>query len=228
MSATAWNRVGGAMGIPFVIAIIVTIALTGNSPDDGSSDEKILDYYASHSNRVKDITTFFVIVVGLLLLVWFVGHVHAVLRAASDDGGRASSIAALSGGLFIALLTVSACAFSAVSPVISDAGDRFTLDPNTFRLLNVVGFLAFFAAFTLGSAFAFAIGIVAWQTGILPRWLAVASFLGGLGGLLSGLFIPIVVYVAWILLLSVYLAFRPAAAAEQAQPAPPTSAMTTP
>jgi len=223
VSTTAWKRVSGAMGIPFVIAVIVTIALAGNAPDDQSSDEKILDYYASHSNRVKDITTFFVIVVGLLLLVWFVGHVHAVLRAASDDGGRASSIAGVSGGLFIALLTVSACAFSAVSPVISDAGDKFTLDPNTFRLLNVVGFLAFIAAFMLGSAFAFAIGVVAWRTGILPRWLAAASFLGGLGGLLSGLFIPIVVYVAWILVLSGYLAFRPDGAA-QIQPAPPAPA----
>jgi hypothetical protein len=210
MSASAWTRVSGAMGIPFVIAYLVTIALTGDTPDDQSSDEKILDYYASHSNRVKDITTFFVIVVGLLLLVWFVGHMHRVLRSAEGDDGRAAGIAAVSGGLFIAVLAVAACVFSAVSPVISDAGDKFTLDPNTFRLLNVVGFLAYIAAFMLGSAFAFTIGVVAWQTGVLPRWLAVVSFLGGLGGFLSGLFIPSFVYLAWILVLSVYLAFRPA------------------
>lgn len=220
MSASAWTRVGGAMGIPFVIAYILTIALSWNTPDDGSSDEKILDYYASHGNRVKDITTFFVVAVGLLLLAWFVGHLYGVLRSTEGEGSRAADIAAVSGGLFIALLGVSACVFSAVSPVITDAGDKFTLDPNTFRLLSVVGFLAYMAAFMLGAPFAVAVGIVAWRTGILPRWLAVVSFLGGLGGVLGGLLFPTVVYVAWILVLSVYLAFRPVGAEQPPSVAP--------
>ncbi len=224
MNASVWTRVSGAMGIPFVIAYVVTLALTGNAPDDGSSDEKILDYYASHSNRVKDITTFFVIVVGLLVLIWFVGHVHRVLGAVEGDSGRAASIAAISGGLFVAILGVSACIFTAVSPVVSDAGDEFTLDPNTFRLLNVVGYLAYITAFMLGSAFAFVVGAVAWRTGALPRWLAVVSFLGGLGGLLSGLLIPSFVYVGWILVLSAYLAFRPTDIPEPAAPPAPGAA----
>jgi hypothetical protein len=52
MSDSAWSRVSGAMGIPFAIAFVLGLALSGNSPDDTSSDQTIMDYYASHSHRV--------------------------------------------------------------------------------------------------------------------------------------------------------------------------------
>jgi hypothetical protein len=208
MSGSAWSRVSGAMGIPFAIAFVLGLALSGNSPDDTSSDQKIMDYYASHSHRVRDITTFFVLVVGLVFLVWFVGYLRELVRSAGGD--RAAGIAAISGGLFAGVLAVSASVSFAFSVVISDAGDKFTLDTNTFRLLSVVGFLTYIGAFMLGSGLAFAVGVVAWRTGVLPRWLAVVSVLGGLGAFLSAaLFVPSIVYVAWVLVLSVYLALRP-------------------
>jgi hypothetical protein len=211
MSASAWTRVSGAMGIPFVVAFVVGLVLSGNSPDDTSSDQTITDYYASHGHRVRDITTFFVVVVGLVFLVWFVGHLQALLRSAEGGSGRAASIAAISGGLFAGVLALSASLTFAFSAVISDAGDRFTLDTSTFRLLSVVSFLTYLAAFMLGSGLAFAVAVVAWQTGVLPRWLAIASVLGGLGAFLSALFfVPSFVFVAWVLVLSVYLALRPA------------------
>lgn len=216
MSASAWTRISGAMGLPFVVAYVLLFALTGNSPDDTSSDEKILDYYGSHSHRVKEITMFFVLAVCLIFFIWFLGHMHGVLRRA-EGGSSAASVAAISGGLFVALFTVTGCAFIAFPAVIASAGDKFTLDPNTFRVLAVVGFLAYMASFMLGSAFAFAVGVVAWRTGVLPRWLAVASFVGGLAGFVSGLFYPSIIYVAWILVLSGYLALRPVAA-DGAQP----------
>jgi len=209
MSTAAWKRVSGAMGIPFVVAYVLIFALSGSSPDDTSSDAEIADYYGSHSHRVKEITLFFVVAAGLVFLLWFVGHMHSVLRSAAGDGSPAASIALASGGLFIALFVVFGCGWIAVPAAIASAGDTFTLDPNTFRLFAVLGFLAYMAAFMLGAPFAFAVGLVAWRTGVLPRWLAAASFLGGLGGILSGLFFPSVVYVAWILALSGYLAFRP-------------------
>jgi hypothetical protein len=209
MSASTWTRVGGAMGIPFVVAYVLLFVLTGNSPDDTSSDAKIMDYYGSHSHRVKEITMFFVLAVALILLIWFVGHMQTVLSSA-DSGGNAPIIAAVSGGLFIALFTVTGCAFIATPAVIASAGDKFTLDPNTFRLFAVMGYLAYMGAFMLGSALAFVVGTVAWRTGALPRWLGAVSFLGGLAGLLSGLFYPSIVYVAWILVLSAYLTLRPA------------------
>jgi hypothetical protein len=61
----------------------------------------------------------------------------------------------------------------------------------------------------LGAPLAFGVGAVAWRTRILPRWLAGVSFFAGIGGLASFTFITSLIYIAWILLLSGYLAFRP-------------------
>jgi hypothetical protein len=218
MTSTSWARIGGGMGIPFVVVFVVIVLIAGDSPDDQASDTTILDYYASHGNRVRDIVSFFLAVAGLALFVWFLGHLRAMLSAA-DVGGRSAGIVLASGTAFIALLSVAAAAGTAISVVISDAGDKFTLDPNTFRIVTVLSFLTFIAAFLAAAPLAFAIGVVAWRTRLLPRWLAVASFVGGLGALGGFAFVPTVLWIAWVLLLSGYLALRPW---EAGAPAPAT------
>jgi len=64
-------------------------------------------------------------------------------------------------------------------------------------------------AFFLLALVAFTVGAVAWRTGVLPRWLAVLSFVGGVGALASPIWFPNFLTVAWILVLSVYLIARP-------------------
>jgi hypothetical protein len=140
------------------------------------------------------------------------------LRAAEGAGGRAGSIAIASGTAFIAQLAVAGSSFTAIAFVVSEAGSDFALEPNTFRLLSGFGFLTYVVAFMLGAPLAFSVGIVAWRTRLLPRWLAGASFLAGIGALVSFTFITTLIYVAWILLLSGYLAYRPSATSAPAAP----------
>jgi hypothetical protein len=209
VTSSSWARVSGAMGIPFVIAYVLILALTGDSPSDSSSDKKIMDYYGSHSHRVRDITVIFIALAALALFLWFLGHLRTLLSSAEAGGARGAALAGASGTAFAALFAVAGCAFTAPSFVIADGGSKFTLDPNTFRLLSGIGVLAYIAAFILGAPLAFAVGVVGWRTRILPRWLAVASFLAGIGALAGFAFVPTWVDILWILILSVYLAFRP-------------------
>ena len=199
------------MGIPFVIGFVLLGVLSGNSPDYKSSDSKILDWYANHGHRVADIAGIFVLAVSAVLFLWFLGHLRATLSFAEGAGGRVASIALASGTAFITLLAVAGSSFTAIAFVVSEAGSEFTLEPNTFRLLSGFGYLTYVVAFMLGAPLAFGVGAVAWRTRILPRWLAAACFLAGIGGLVSFTFITSLVYIAWILLLSGYLAFRPSA-----------------
>jgi hypothetical protein len=218
MSASSWARVSAAMGIPFVVGFVLLGVLSGNSPDYKSSDSKILDWYASHGHRVSDIAGIFVLAISAAFFLWFLGHLRATLRSAEGAGGRAGSIAIASGTAFIALLAVAGSSFTAIAFVVSEAGSEFTLEPNTFRLLSGFGFLTYVVAFMLGAPLAFGVGVVAWRTRLLPRWLAGASFLAGIGALASFTFITTLIYVAWILLLSGYLAFRPSATSASAAP----------
>src|SRR5207302_9754810 len=77
-----------AMGIPFVVAYVVILNLTSDSPDDGSSDATIMSYYGSHSHRVRDITAFFVVLAGGALFLWFLGHLRGLLSSAEGAGAR--------------------------------------------------------------------------------------------------------------------------------------------
>jgi hypothetical protein len=196
------------MGIVFVIGFVVLGALSGDSPDYKSSDSDITTWYASHSHRVSDIAGIFVLAVSGAAFLWFLGHVRERLRSVEGEGGRAASIALASGTAMVTLLAVAGSLFSAVAFVVSQAPDTFMLDPDTFRLLSGFGYLTYVAAFMLGAPLAFAIGATAWRTRFLPRWLAAASFVAGVGGLASFTFITSLIYVLWILLLSGYLTFR--------------------
>jgi hypothetical protein len=120
-----------------------------------------------------------------------------------------ASIAAASGAAWITLLALAGSVFSAVAFVVSEAGGTFRLDPDTFRLLSGFGYLTYVVAFMLGAPLAFGVGAIAWRTRILPRWLAAASVLAGIAALASFTFVTTLVYIAWVLLLSGYLTFRP-------------------
>jgi hypothetical protein len=219
MIVSGWTRVSAAMGIPFAVAYLVILNLTNDSPDDSSSDAKIMNYYGSHSHRVRDITAFFVVLAGGALFLWFLGHLRGLLSSAEGVGARGAGIALASGTAFIALFAITVGVFIAPSFVVSDVGSKFTLDPNTFRFLTGLGFLGYIAAFVLGAPLAFAVGVVAWRTGVLPRWLAVLSFIAGIACLGSFAFVPTWVDVLWILVLSAYLSARPAGRQPTAAPA---------
>jgi len=206
---STWTRVSAAMGIPFAVAYLLLLSLTSDTPQDSSSDQKILSYYGSHSHRVRDITAFFIAAAGAALFLWFLGHVRAVLNSAEGGNGRGAGVALASGAAFIAVWAVVGALSTAPDWTISDAGSKFTLEPNTFRLLFGTLLVAYTAAFVIGAPLAFAVGVIGWRTGVLPKWLAVVSFLGGIAALASFAFVPTWVYVLWILILSGYLAFRP-------------------
>jgi hypothetical protein len=207
-------------GLGFVVSYILVLAVSSNNPDDTSSDREIRSWYASHSHQVKELIVFFIGLAGALVFLWFLSHVRALIRQAERDGGRASTIALASGTAFVGLFAVMAALFAAPAFVLLDAGHKFALDPNTFRLESGLGAMAYMAAFISLAPLAFAVGVVAWRTRVLPRWLAVASYVAGVCALASPVWFPSWAVVLWIALLSGYLAVRGEAAAPRTTTAP--------
>ena len=204
-----WTRLWAAAGLLFVAAYILLLAITSDSPGDTDSDHRIASWYASSSNRARELIVFFIAAAGAVAFVWFLAHLRSLIRDVEDDGGRASSVVLASGTAFVALLGVMMAIFTAAAFTRIDAGHKFVLDPNTYRLLNGLGALAFMAGYILLSPLCFAIGAVAWRTGVLPRWLAVGGFVAGIACLASPVWFPSFLVILWILLLSAYLTFRP-------------------
>jgi hypothetical protein len=212
------SRLGAGAGLLFVAAYILILAVSGDNPDDTDSDRTIVSWYSSHSHRVRELVVFFIALAGAFAFVWFVAHLRSLIREAGGDS-RLATVALVSGTTFVALFAVMAMLFTAPAFVGIDAGHRFVLDPNTFRLVNGLGALAFMASFILLAPLPFAIGAVAWRTRLLPRWLAVSSYVAGIASLASAVWFPAFLVILWIALLSGYLAFRPGGARAKLVPA---------
>jgi hypothetical protein len=207
-----WTRLWAAAGLLFVAAYILILALSGDNPQDSDSTHAIVSWYANSSNRARELVVFFVAAAGAFAFVWFVAYLRSLIRQADGDGGRASSVVLVSGSAFVALLSVMGAFFAGPAFVRIDAGHKFVLDPNTFRLVNGMGALAYMAAFIVLAPLCFTVGAFAWRTGLLPKWLAVGGFVAGIAALASPIWFPSFLVVLWILLLSGYLAFRPVGA----------------
>ena len=219
MNGSRWARIAAACGLGFAVSYILILLVSGNNPQDGDSDQKIASWYASHSHQVREFIIFFIGAVGALLFIWFLSHLLSLVRRASGEGSIASTVVLISGTAFVTLFAVMGALFAGPAFVLIDAGHKFTLDPNTFRVINGLGAMAYMGAFILLAPVAFTVGAVAWRTGVLPRWLAVLSFVGGVGALASPIWFPSFLAVAWILVLSVYLVIRRPAPARVATPA---------
>jgi hypothetical protein len=207
MNAINWRRWWPVTGILFVAFYIVGLALI-SSPDSGDTDAQILAHYAKRSNRVDDFIAFFLILGAVLLLIWFLALLRNRLAQSEGTAGTLTSLATGAGLAAAALWVVSDTLFAAPSAVTSETS-KFHLDPNTYRLLNDIGYGIWFSGTTIMAILVVATAILARRTGLLPKWLVWLSYPVALTMLVAFFFIPFLIMLGWILVVSVTLIVRP-------------------
>jgi hypothetical protein len=74
-----WARWAPATGILFVALWIIGFAITGGSPDSGSSDAKIVAYYADSGHRARDFAGLFLVLAAALLFLCFLSALRSRL-----------------------------------------------------------------------------------------------------------------------------------------------------
>lgn len=204
MKTTRWWPL---TGIAFVALYFVGL-LVSSSPDSNDTDSEILAHYAKHSNRVRDFVSFFLVLAAVLVLVWFLALLRK--RLALAEGGQPLLTAIAFGGGLVAgaLWMVALAIFTGPSAAIADTS-KFTLDPNTFRVLNDIAYGVWFSGTTIMAALVFATAILSLRSGFLPKWLAWLSFPVGITMLVAFFFIPFLIMLGWFLVASITLIVRP-------------------
>jgi hypothetical protein len=205
MTNAGWRRWLPLSGL--VSAVLIMIAIFFFADDSGETDQEIVSYYADSGNRNQVEVGFSLIAAGALLLALFVMLLRGRLRAAEGEPATFTA-AAYAGGITSAALLLVANAFFA-APAFSAGEDRFRLDPNTFRLGENVGYAIFVSANWLAIFLVLGTSILAIKTAVLPRWLGwlgiqVAFFL-----LVAFIFVPFIVLLGWIALVSVVMTWWP-------------------
>jgi magnesium-transporting ATPase (P-type) len=213
-----WARWSPVAGIVFVILWIITFVITGNSPDSNDSNSKIVAYYNDSGHRARDIAALFLVLAASLFFLWFLASLRARLVQA-EGGGAGLAAAAFGAGLVWTVLTFAAVVcFASPSFARSDT-DAFQLDPNTFRLLNDLGYVLWFGGTTIAVVTVVGTAIVSARTGLLPKWLTWLSFAVAATLLVAFLFVPILIFLAWVLVVSSVLVWK-----GMSEPAAPTVA----
>jgi hypothetical protein len=194
------DRVGAWMGIAFVV-LFVSGFMTFSTPDSNKDTVKWARWWTDSGHRVGAVIAAYLMVLGVLAFVWFI---WALRRRLGDDAGPM----VVFGGLFVGMVLVSALIRAAIpgaklfgnTPVpTGDFARQF--DQIGFALLLVAGALSA-GAFTGFASFA------ARRREILPGWLSMAGYVVAALQLVAGLFFPFVLFVLWVLVISIVLLRR--------------------
>lgn len=198
-------RLGGISGLLYVILFIPAyIVGTPDAPDPASNEQGVAAYF-------DEVATFLFFngtlsIFAAFFFVWFLGALHGILRSAEEEAGWFSSVALAGGVVFVTL------AWAGVAVEISypaTLGRFLDFEPDAqlvFLTLALATWLYHFCQ--LGTAaMVSATSLVALETGVLPRWLALAGFAVALLALLHFL-VPLLaalVGMLWVAVVSVLM-----------------------
>ncbi len=118
--ATFWERLWRLSGINFILFFIVANVIYGAQPELGASADALAAFY--NADRKQVLIAAVISGMAVLNLLWFAAAIRATLAEAGRDGWGAAvtTAAALLGGMFLLLLTVSA----ALAYSIAGSGDQ--------------------------------------------------------------------------------------------------------
>jgi hypothetical protein len=213
MAEWNWERLAAGSGVLFVVLFIVGLFIPGKPPTMSADNTTWVHYILSNSREIKVGS----ILLGLALItfVWFAGSLAARLRDA-----REPRLAAIAFGGAVATAAVFAIGIAVQAAVAYRiASERPTLVKSFVELMTVaLTIIRFPVAITMGAT-----AIAALRTGVFPQWYAPLNGLAALvvlvgAGALSqkGFYSPdggyttisLIVFLAWTLVTSGWLAFR--------------------
>jgi hypothetical protein len=196
------TRVGPLMGIVFVVLFVVGFIVLPTPGGDSDDIDKWARWWTDSGHRVAAVIGAYLMVLGLLAFVWFMWSLSQRLRAASG-------MMITFGSLFAGMALVSALVRASIAggkvfgdtPVPAGGDLAAQLDNVGLGLLLVAGALS-------AGAFVAVAACLARRDAVLPAWLCIAGYVVAILQVAAGIFIPFVLFVLWILVVSIVLLRR--------------------
>ena len=188
-------------GCAFAVLYIVAFTTTGIDFDD--TDRAVLAHYASSSARAKEVVAFFLIAAAALSLVVFGNGLRTAIARGTD---RSDPLAALAwaGTTGCAALILAGNALSRAT-ALAAMDDKFVLNPSTRKLFENAGYLLFVSGTLAAILLVAAVAIAVFRLRTLSRWVGWVSIVVALLLPLAIIFIGFLVFLVWVLAVSVSL-----------------------
>jgi hypothetical protein len=199
-----WAPISGVLYV--ILWAIVIFALEG---DTGDSNAEIVAWYADSGNRDQQLVSFFLVLAATLCFVWFLSVLRGRLAEAEGMADAKTALAFGAGLVAVTLWTIASAVWMAISFAVGDS-DEFVVDPDMDRLLGNLGYALWFAGTTIALLVVLCTALVSLRTGLLPKWLTWLSFLVALTMVVSFVFLPFLIFLGWMLVVSIVLIWKPA------------------
>ncbi len=202
-AAARWAPISGVL---FVALWIVAFFLFGD--ESGESDGEIVSFYADSGNRTRQVAAYFVVLAAGLAFIWFLSILRGRMADAEGKVGSTTALAFGAGLVASVFWTLAAIFWMAIS-FAADDSDVFVVDPNTTRVVDNMGYAIWISGTTVALLVVLATGLVGLRTGFLPKWLAWVSFVVALTMIASFAFVPFLIFLGWMLVVSILLLWKP-------------------
>lgn len=205
---------GSLTGVVFVVLLVVSFFMV-STPSSNASGQKVIAFYANHSNKRAANISALLIDVSVVAGLFFFGYLRDHLRQ-TDLGRRLAPVAFGGGVLFAAAGLVVSGSIFALTDVPKD------LTPASAQALNLVNNDLPFPLLCIGiSVLALASGIVFLKSNMVPTWFGWFSIVIGVVALVGPIgFFAFPAIGVWILILSYLFYSRPERASTE-QPVQP-------
>jgi hypothetical protein len=201
-----WQRWSPLAGVAFTVFFLVALGVSRGGP--GDTPDELADWYGDEGNRGAAFLVFFLLAAAALSFLWLLGALRSALVRAEGDPARWTAVAFAAGVASATLLLASASLY--VTPAAAASEEKFPFDPSTANSLANAGFMLLVCSTMAGALLVLATSIVAGRTGLLPRWLVLAGFVVAPVLLFAIFLVPLYVWLAWVLAVSVVLLVRTA------------------
>jgi hypothetical protein len=200
-------RTGGIAAIVFAVLFVVGFLFVSDTPEGDESNLKWLRYYADSDNRRMIIIGAIVLALAAVAFLVFLGVLRERLRNVSPGSEWVGTTAFASGLLFVAMLAVSTLGTASVSASIEFGDAPVVRDADVLRTFESLGIgaLVLFGAAAAGLLI-ITTSVAAGRSALFPRWLVVAGYVAGVIVLVGGLlFLPLVLFVLWMLVVGIVM-----------------------
>jgi len=195
-------------GVACAVQLVLTSFLLSRQPGVGASDQELVRWFASPSNRETVLLGLNLAPVGAVSFLWFIAVVR---KRIGDREDRFFATAFLGSGLTFAILSVASAVAAAAPTLAVQYGGASSPDRQTVALAHGLWFGLFIVGGSrFAAVFMFVTSTVGSRFGAFPRWLTIFGYVvavvlfaaGGFAGSLDFLF------VGWLLVVSVALLVR--------------------
>jgi len=202
------SRLGGVCAVLFVALLAVGVTLGFDQPDNDAPDEKWINYMNDDAKLVTNlIGGYLLVAAGIVFLLFLVAMYRRMRSAESNDTGWPMVMLVTGVGWAIGLMVGGIIV--EIIPGGIKLGSATPATADTARWLPQIGFGVILVAGGLSAAVMSAVmSLLILQTRVLPAWLGYLGFLAALALLAAASFIPVIIFVLWMLIVGVMMFVR--------------------